>query len=135
MGVHASDPDGTTPVQFSESHALAGAPQLLTDNGDNTATLAWTPMQADLGDWQITIQATDALGGSGSADFQLSVMDGQPPVIAPIADQMLIENTLTTLTVSATDPDGPGGIVLDSATDLRRQAISRRCWPPLATVQ
>ena len=117
----ASDPDGTAPVQFSTTHNLPGAPQVLTDNGDDTALFAWTPSSADIGVWTITLIATDVLGASSSSAFDIIVVEGQPPIIAPIADQMLVENTTTDVPVTATDPDGPGGITLTASTDLPGQ--------------
>ncbi len=106
FGATATDPDGTAnPLTFSLTGAPAGA---AIDPA--TGAFSWTPTEAQ---------------GAGSYAFLVKVSDGtaqdeQPvtvtvkevnaaPVLAPIGNKEMDENSTLTFPVSATDPDAGAG--------------------------
>ena len=103
--VTASDPDGTT-VGFTDSGTLP-AWATLTDNGDDTATIAGTPGYSDAGTTTVTITASDG-DLTDDAVFDIIIANtNRPPVVDPIGDHSTAEAVaLTPIAVSATDPDG-----------------------------
>jgi cold shock CspA family protein len=104
IAITGSDPDGTT-VSFTDSGTLP-AWATLTDNGDNTVTIAGTSGYSDAATTTVIITVTDgSLTDEASFDLIITNTD-RVPVVAPIADQVVAENSPFSLVVSASDPDG-----------------------------
>jgi hypothetical protein len=103
--VTASDPDGDA-LSFS----APGLPGFgtLSDNGDGSGSLQFTPGFSDAGSYTITVVVND--GGtpslSDTTTFQLTVAQvNLPPAIAAIPDTSVAEGGELTITLSASDPD------------------------------
>ncbi len=80
----------------------------------------WTPTEAQgPGDYPITVTATDngtpPLSDSKSFSVHVNEVD-KPPVLVPIADQTVNEETTLSLMVTATDPDLPANTLSYSLT-------------------
>jgi hypothetical protein len=106
VAISASDPDGD-PVSFEALGLPSGAS--LTDHGDGTAELAWTPAPGTSGTFPVTVVATDAgePPASDSEEFTITVGDAnRPPVLAPIGDRSLREGETLAVVVTASDPEG-----------------------------
>ncbi len=104
IAITGSDPDGTT-VSFTDSGTLPTW-ATITDNGDNTATISGTPGYSDAATTTVTVTVTD---GSLTADAVFDVIvtnTNRAPVVTPIADQSVAEDSPFSLVVSASDPDG-----------------------------
>jgi hypothetical protein len=103
--VSASDPDGDA-LSFS-------APDLpgfgvLSDNGDGSGSLQFTPDFSDAGSYTITIVVSDAgtPSLSDTTTFQLTVVQvNLPPVLASISDTTVVEGGELSITLNASDPD------------------------------
>ncbi len=103
FGVTASDADGTTPA-LTTSTLPTGAG--FTDNGNGTATFSWTPTFAQSGVYSVTFYASDGVA-TDSEVVSITINNvNQAPILAAIGAQTVNENTLLTVPVSATDPDG-----------------------------
>lgn len=95
-----------------------------TDLFNIEATSGWinfTPRQSDVGEYTITIAATDRANVSATSSFRMSVEDVEdPPVLRPIPDILATEEETFTYAVNATDPDLPygDGIVFSDDTAL-----------------
>ncbi len=101
--VSATDPDGIFPT-LTTSTPPSGA--TFSDNGDGTGSLSWTPTFAQSGDYPVTFYASDGVAIDSEAVL-ITVNDvNQPPILTAIGHQSVDENTLLTVPVSATDPDG-----------------------------
>jgi len=82
--LHASDPDGDSITFFAQRvpaypdrlRELAGS--VLTDHGDGTAELAFTPRFDEAGTYQLRVAAFDEEGGVSSRDITLVIEDTQP---------------------------------------------------------
>ncbi len=102
--VSASDFDGTIPTLSAAP--LPGTATFL-DNLDGTGTFSWTPTFTDSGTYAVTFTATD---DSLLTDTELVTITinnvNQPPVLAPIGNQVVAEGALLSFTVTATDDDG-----------------------------
>jgi hypothetical protein len=98
------DSDGMT---IAGSNLPTGA--TLTDNGNGTATFAWTPSFVQAGAYpNVTITVTDkgSPAQSATTQFTITVADvNQPPVLAPIGAKTTNVGQLLSLTATATDPD------------------------------
>src|SRR3989304_5710579 len=104
VAVAASDPDG----EAIGSLTAAGVPSggSFTPAGDNlSGTLSWTPTASDIGTYVVTFTAANALSGSASTVITVNNVDRVPLVSAP-ATASAQENTLITVAVTASDPDG-----------------------------
>ena len=117
LGFSATDADGILPPALTQTNTLPGTPAFV-DNGNGTATLTWTPPANSSGTYSMTVTASDLDGASDFETFSVQVIASQPPVIAPIADQMAIETQEFTLQATATDPDGPAPITWSETNDL-----------------
>ncbi|NUQ62708.1 MAG: tandem-95 repeat protein, partial [Pirellulales bacterium] len=74
-----------------------------------TRTFAWTPTEGQDGSYTVTFSAGDGLA-IDSESITLSVNEvNQVPVLAPIGDQSVVENSQLSFTISATDSDLVGG--------------------------
>ncbi len=101
--VSATDPDGSTPA-LTTSTLPTGA--LFTDNGNGTGSLSWTPTFAQSGGYSVTFYASDGVA-IDSEVVAITVNNvNQAPLLAAIGPQSVNENSLLTVPVSATDPDG-----------------------------
>lgn len=89
--------EGNTNASLFTSATIAGDPEQLTLQFVASAT----------GTSQLTIRATDTSGSFVETMFLVTIANS-PPVIAPIADQILAEGQSLNLVVSASDPDHHG---------------------------
>jgi len=104
LAVSASDPDGDT-VEFGTGMLPDGAS--LSDFGDGTAMLSWTPTVA--GNTAITVTVTDAgmPMESDAEEFQIVVGSvNQPPVLEMIGDRTAKAGDPWTVPLIAHDPNG-----------------------------
>jgi len=102
--VSASDPDGEAIASLTATDVPTGA--TFTTGADNlSGTLSWTPDYTQAGSYTVTFTAANALSGSASTVITVNDVDRAPVVTAP-ATVSGDENTLITVEVSATDPDG-----------------------------
>ena len=119
----ATDSDGDT-----LSYSLVNGPEGLTVDSD-TGEILWTPVSADLGTAQVTVQVEDGHGGTDEQTFTLVVRENvpnRPPVITttPVVDATVGE--AYAYDVDAKDLDGdeltyqlldaPEGMVIDETT-------------------
>ncbi|MGI9264828.1 MAG: putative Ig domain-containing protein, partial [Gammaproteobacteria bacterium] len=116
-----SDPDGDT-----LSFVASGLPPSLTI--DSSGLISGTPLQSDVGNFNITITASDPDAASVSNTFQLTVNDvnDPPQATTPIGDRTAAEDSPFELDLSGyfLDPDGdalvftatglPSGLLVDS---------------------
>ena len=87
-----------------------------TDNGDGTGELDWTPVNADVGSYELNITATDSAGEESSDVLTITVTnENDVPVIDAVDDQEVFANPTAgdyaTLEVvfNATDEDIDNG--------------------------
>ncbi|MBK9132726.1 MAG: sulfatase-like hydrolase/transferase [Gammaproteobacteria bacterium] len=118
--VSASDTDGPAPLTLSQTNTLPGSPNILTDNGNGTGTLNWTPATGDSSGspYSVTVTATDGAGASSSTSFTISVAGNQAPVLSPIGNQAISEGQSLGLVVTASDTDGPAPLTLSQTNTL-----------------
>ncbi len=94
----------------------------LTDNGDGTATLAGTPLSADVaGPNDVALEVADGAGLTDAQAFTIVVADTNdaPTVIAPTGDQVYTQDeTITPLNTSLAFDDVDGDTLAYSATGL-----------------
>ena len=103
--VTASDPDGDPIDAFFATGSPAGA--TFTPNSFKTSgVFAWIPAAGQEGDYTVTFTAS-ALGQSGvaSTGFHIAAQD-HPPVITGPASVSGFVNSLLTINVTVSDPDG-----------------------------
>ncbi|MCP5059064.1 MAG: tandem-95 repeat protein [bacterium] len=94
----ATDADGD-----AVSLGVAGAPaaSTLVDNGDGTGTFAWTPGDADVGNFMLTFTATDAGNPAQSVSETITLAVGQvnnPPALVRIGDRMATSGQMLAIT-------------------------------------
>ncbi|HEY5645611.1 MAG TPA: putative Ig domain-containing protein, partial [Pseudomonadales bacterium] len=102
----ASDADGTGEIlTFSLD---PGAPSGASID-PSTGAFSWTPSEAQGPDsYTVTIRVTDAVGESDAATFDVDVDEvNQAPVLGPIGDQTIDEESLLTFVAAAADADVP----------------------------
>jgi len=92
--------------------------------------ISYTPGNVDVGDHAVTVIATDKGGLADTASFTLTVVNvNDPPVLAPIPPQSVLQDALFSYTATATDPDAgdvltyslqkmPSGMVINPTTGL-----------------
>ena len=102
--VSASDPDGNTLVLQANLPSFGA----LTDNGNGTGNLQFSPGSGDVGNHLIEVIALD--NGSpqltDTTRFTLSVIDfNDPPVLTAIANQSVNEGATLDVSVTASDPN------------------------------
>lgn len=99
--INATDPDGET-LTLTASNLPAFA--TLTDNGDGTGVLSFSPQGTDLGVWSnIRVKATDQHSGVTTQSFTLTVNDNYLPVLSAIADVTLAEKATAQINLSSAD--------------------------------
>ncbi len=105
--VSAVDPDAGQQVSFS---VVSGAPAGFVLN-ETTGRYGWNPSEADGPSvLAIRIRATDTGSPTRSTEATLTVTVrevNRAPALNPIANQLLTEGQLLSLTVGASDPDRP----------------------------
>ena len=119
VAVSATDSDGPAPLVLSASALPAGAN--FVDQGNGNAVLTWTPGvgAASAVPYLLAITAMDNAGAFSEQMVSITVTAApvnQAPSITPIADQAVMEGNLLSVTVSATDTDGPAPIILSATT-------------------
>ncbi|MCH7878133.1 MAG: hypothetical protein IH914_02325 [candidate division Zixibacteria bacterium] len=104
FAVSASDPDGVTP---SLSATTLPTGSIFTDNGNGTGTFDWTPDFTQSGTYLVTFIASDGFAADSEiVTISVNEAGNQKPALAAIGAQSVTENTLLSVPVSATDPDG-----------------------------
>jgi len=84
----------------------------LTDNGNGTAGILFSPASTDQGTYNnIVVVATATNGGIAKDTFNMVVNSNNPPVVAAIGNATYDAGTTDTIAVSATDLDGLNGLV------------------------
>ena len=112
FNISASDSEGDN-LSFSTSSLPSFAS--FTDNGDGTGTFTFTnPVAADQGEYPITVTVNDGQGGEDSSSFTISVNNNTNPTVAAIADQQVDAGESISFSVSATDPETQGALVLST---------------------
>jgi hypothetical protein len=106
ISLSSSDPDGDA-LEFGSSGLPDAA--LLTDFGDGTGEISWTPTAGDVGSVTVTVSVTD--GGipmeSDAEEFVITVGGvNQPPVLDPIGDRVVKEGESWTIGLTGSDPNG-----------------------------
>jgi len=119
--VSGSDPDGDNLI-----YSASNLPQGASFNA-GTRTFSWTPTYQQAGTYPNVHFAVRDGSLSDSEDITITVNNvSGPPVLDPIGNKSVNENTLLTFIVNATDPDGdaltysasnlPQGASFDTAT-------------------
>ncbi len=100
--IPATDPDKEDAGKLQ--YSAANLPQGATFD-PATLTLTWTPTFDQSGTYTVEFSVTDG-EFTVTRPLQITVNNvNRPPVLAPLADQTIDENTPWSLTVSASDPD------------------------------
>ena len=82
----------------------------LTDNGDGTATLSGTPVNAEVGDHSVVLVVTDNTSLSSTQSFTITVANSNDaPVIDSGAAFSVVENNTGVGTITSTDDDITNG--------------------------
>jgi len=103
FNIVATDADGNS-LTLQISNKPSGAN--FTDNGDNTATFSWTPTHSDAGNHEGVLFVASDGQLKDSEEITITVGDvNRPPVLEPIGNQQVDENTLLVFTTTASDPD------------------------------
>lgn len=104
--VTASDPDGDPITSLTASPLPTGA-TFTADASNTSGTFNWTPAVGQVGTYNISFTALNALSGSAGTTIAVSAQgaDQAPVVTAPATENGTV-GTLLTFTVAATDPDG-----------------------------
>ncbi|MCU7905887.1 MAG: tandem-95 repeat protein, partial [Candidatus Thiodiazotropha sp. (ex Epidulcina cf. delphinae)] len=98
--VEVSDPDSS-----AFTYALTTAPVGMSI--DANGLIGWTPDYSAAGDHPVAVSVHDTLGAGDTQAFTLSIADtNRVPVLEPIIDVTLEENTTLTIAVNASDADG-----------------------------
>lgn len=93
---------------------------------DSSGRFLWTPVQADVGANEVTVQVADLAGATATTTFAVTVIEvDEAPVILSSPDTTALEDSLYTYAVSATDEEGaisaytltvsPAGMAIDSS--------------------
>ena len=94
--VVATDSDGPNPLVLTQTNTLPGTPDILTDNGDGTGTLNYTPNAGASfsGPYTVTVTATDGAGESSDESFTVTVTrNGTLSLVTSINDGNEIDLT------------------------------------------
>jgi hypothetical protein len=118
--VTASDADGTIPALTTSTPPLNAS---FADNGDGTGTFDFDPDYTQAGLYPVTFYADDGVDiDSEVVEITVNEEGNQAPILDPIGDQIVYENTNLNLTITASDPDGT--IPSLSATDLENATFT-----------
>jgi len=100
--IKAVDPD----LAVDPTERLAWTVEPPWFNVTEGGTFSFTAQRWQSGERAIKVSVTDAAGASFSQAFFLTVITiNHPPVIGPVADQVLTEDVEWTLTIVVSDPD------------------------------
>jgi hypothetical protein len=136
LALGSSDPDGDA-LSFEAQGLPGGA--ILTDHGDGSADLAWTPDPGSSGSFPVTVTVTDAGDPPASDSETFSITVGganRPPVLAPIGDRSLREGETLALILTASDPDGDAlqlaldGLPAGASFTDRGDGTAELVWTP-----
>ena len=107
LTVTATATDADLPAD-TLTYSLVTAPTGATIN-PSTGVFTWTPGEADgPGTQNVTVRVSDGAGATAETSFAITVTESNSaPALAAIAAQTVVENTLLTVTASATDVDLP----------------------------
>ncbi|MBI5773715.1 MAG: hypothetical protein HZA89_08235 [Verrucomicrobia bacterium] len=115
--------DAETPADFLAYAALSGNTTLvplanITFSGTGTnRTVTVRPATNQNGTVQITVIVSDALGGSATNSFQLTINPtDDPPSINAISAQLTTRSTPVTVSFTVTDPETLVGLTLSAAS-------------------
>lgn len=113
IAISATDPDGPSPLTLTQVNSLPGSPSILTDNGDGTGTLSWTPTTGDAAGspYSITVTASDGLAQTDFETFSLTVT-------APTATTVTYEHNALGQRVSKTNGTQVTHYLYDQAGQL-----------------
>lgn len=139
LSLVATDPDSADVVAFT----LVDSPD--SASIDTGGTLRWTPVQADVGEHRITVQATDLTGASVSRAFAVTVVEvDDPPAINTLPDTLATEDQPYTYALGAVDEENatlsysltsaPEGMVVDTAGVVRWTPTVAHVGPNPVTV-
>ncbi|WP_169513403.1 fibronectin type III domain-containing protein [Flexithrix dorotheae] len=96
------------------TYSVNGLPSFgeLTDYGDGSALLLFSPVAADNGNYpNIEVVLSDGFGGVKSEIFSLEVGDNYVPEITPLSNISISENDSIEIHLSATDQNGVSDLV------------------------
>lgn len=102
--ITATDPDPSDQLIFT----APSLPDWLTlmDNGNKTALLSGIPDNQDIGDTQVTITVTDAVGASNTQVFTIKVSNvNDPPQFTSVAKTVATEDVEYQYNIATSDPD------------------------------
>ncbi|NIQ81686.1 MAG: hypothetical protein GTN93_27045, partial [Anaerolineae bacterium] len=103
--VHATDPDGSTPVLYTSQPLPPNAS--FVDSANGAGSFLFTPSFAQSGLYEIVFYASDGdLEDYEQVLVQVVEAGNQAPILDPIGAQSVVEGDSLVFTVSATDPDG-----------------------------
>lgn len=100
VALSATDEDGDV-LAFSVTTLPPFA--ALTDNGNGTGTIVFSPALSNLGEFPIEVTANDGNGGLSTQSFTLTVDNNFQPVLNPVTNVSLAEKTTSTIALTATD--------------------------------
>jgi hypothetical protein len=116
-----SQPGGTDIIDIRATTLPASGWLTLTDNGDGTALLSGTPLNADVvGPNDVTLEVVDGAGLTDTQTFSITVADANdPPTVPnPTGDQSYDQDETVDLDTSVAFDDPDGDALTYSATGL-----------------
>lgn len=78
----------------------------LTDHGDGSGTLVFNPAIGDLGEYTITVTASDNHSGSEATTFKATITDKDVPEVLPINNVTVAEGQTATVNIGANSDFG-----------------------------
>ena len=116
INLDATDPDGD-PLHYS-----CNRNDLFTDFNQVTGTGNWTTTYDDAGIYWADFGVSDSSGNIANETIRIEVLDvNRPPVLDPVGNRSVNENSLLEFTINASDPDGD--ILTYSASNLPDGAV------------
>ena len=79
---------------------------VFTNTTNGSGILQFNPLFSDIGVYSVSVIVTDGNAGSDTSSLTITVNDNYTPVIVPISNMTIAENTNTNINLSATDQDG-----------------------------
>lgn len=102
--VHATDPDGTTPILYTSLPLPQNA--TFVDSGNDAGSFRFAPSYVQAGLYQVTFYAGDGqLNDYEQVMIQVVEAGNQAPVLDSIGPQSLMEGDSLILRIHAVDPD------------------------------
>ncbi|MTI20625.1 adhesin, partial [Fulvivirga sp. RKSG066] len=102
--VTTSDPD----VGDTRTITSLSIPNWLTlsDNGDGTAVLSGTPLNADVGNFTVVLNVKDAVGANVNQNFTINVANtNDPPVFTSDPKPVAVQDIEYVYNITTSDPD------------------------------